>query len=294
LKTQQKELSHSQFRKHCRQEFLNFMRVREWQDVYTQLRQVVKELGFPINSQPADFKSIHVALLSGLLSHIGHKDSDKQEFTGARNARFAIYPGSGLFKKPPKWAMVAELVETSRLWGRIAARIEAEWIEPIATHLVKYHYSEPHWSKVQGAVMANEKVTLYGLPIVASRLVNYGKIDPLLCRELFIRHALVEGDWQTRHAFFRENLKLRTEVEELEHKSRRRDILVDDETLFTFYDQRIPQDVISTRHFDKWWKIAQKNSPDLLSFEKSMLIKEDAKRVSALDYPNYWHQANLK
>lgn len=294
LKTQQKELSHSQFRKHCRQEFLNFMRVREWQDVYTQLRQVVKELGFPINSQSADFKSIHVALLSGLLSHIGQKDSDKQEFTGARNARFAIYPGSGLFKKPPKWTMVAELVETSRLWGRIAARIEAEWIEPIATHLVKYHYSEPHWSKAQGAVMANEKVTLYGLPIVASRLVNYGKIDPLLCRELFIRHALVEGDWQTRHAFFRENLKLRTEVEELEHKSRRRDILVDDETLFTFYDQRIPQDVISTRHFDKWWKIAQKNSPDLLSFEKSMLIKEDAKRVSALDYPNYWHQANLK
>lgn len=201
LKTQQKELSHSQFRKHCRQEFLNFMRVREWQDVYTQLRQVVKELGFPINSQPADFKSIHVALLSGLLSHIGQKDSDKQEFTGARNARFAIYPGSGLFKKPPKWTMVAELVETSRLWGRIAARIEAEWIEPIATHLVKYHYSEPHWSKAQGAVMANEKVTLYGLPIVASRLVNYGKIDPLLCRELFIRHALVEGDWQTRHAF---------------------------------------------------------------------------------------------
>ena len=294
LKTQQKELSHSQFRKHCRQEFLNFMRVREWQDVYTQLRQVVKELGFPINSQPADFKSIHVALLSGLLSHIGQKDSDKQEFTGARNARFAIYPGSGLFKKPPKWTMVAELVETSRLWGRIAARIEAEWIEPIATHLVKHHYSEPHWSKAQGAVMANEKVTLYGLPIVASRLVNYGKIDPLLCRELFIRHALVEGDWQTRHAFFRENLKLRTEVEELEHKSRRRDILVDDETLFTFYDQRIPQDVISTRHFDKWWKIAQKNSPDLLSFEKSMLIKEDAKRVSALDYPNYWHQDNLK
>ncbi|MDX4948751.1 ATP-dependent RNA helicase HrpA [Proteus mirabilis] len=294
LKTQQKELSHSQFRKHCRQEFLNFMRVREWQDVYTQLRQVVKELGFPINSQPADFKSIHVALLSGLLSHIGQKDNDKQEFTGARNARFAIYPGSGLFKKPPKWTMVAELVETSRLWGRIAARIEAEWIEPIATHLVKHHYSEPHWSKAQGAVMANEKVTLYGLPIVVSRLVNYGKIDPLLCRELFIRHALVEGDWQTRHAFFRENLKLRTEVEELEHKSRRRDILVDDETLFTFYDQRIPQDVISTRHFDKWWKIAQKNSPDLLSFEKSMLIKEDAKRVSALDYPNYWHQDNLK
>ncbi|EEG83090.1 ATP-dependent helicase HrpA [Proteus penneri ATCC 35198] len=294
LKIQQKELSHSQFRKLCRQEFLNFMRVREWQDVYTQLRQVVKELGFPVNSEPADFRSVHVALLSGLLSHIGQKDADKQEFTGARNARFSIYPGSGLFKKPPKWTMVAELVETSRLWGRIAARIEPEWIEPIAEHLVKHQYSEPHWSKAQGAVMANEKVTLYGLPIVASRLINYSQIDPLLCRELFIRHALVEGDWQTRHAFFRDNLKLRTEVEELEHKSRRRDILVDDETMFTFYDQRIPQDVVSSRHFDKWWKEAQRASPDLLNFEKSMLIKDDAKRVSALDYPNYWHQDNLK
>lgn len=294
LKTQQKELSHSQFRKLCRQEFLNFMRVREWQDVYTQLRQVVKELGFPVNSEPADFRSVHVALLSGLLSHIGQKDADKQEFTGARNARFSIYPGSGLFKKPPKWTMLAELVETSRLWGRIAARIEPEWIEPIAEHLVKHQYSEPHWSKAQGAVMANEKVTLYGLPIVASRPINYSQIDPLLCRELFIRHALVEGDWQTRHAFFRDNLKLRTEVEELEHKSRRRDILVDDETMFTFYDQRIPQDVVSSRHFDKWWKEAQKTSPDLLNFEKSMLIKDDAKRVSALDYPNYWQQDNLK
>ncbi|QAV24754.1 ATP-dependent RNA helicase HrpA [Proteus hauseri] len=294
LKTQQKELSQSQFRKLCKHEFLNFMRVREWQDVYTQLRQVVKELGFPVNSEPADFRSVHVALLSGLLSHVGQKDAEKQEFTGARNARFSIYPGSGLFKKPPKWTMVAELVETSRLWGRIAARIDPEWIEPIAEHLVKHHYSEPHWSKAQGAVMANEKVTLYGLPIVASRSVNYSQIDPLLCRELFIRHALVEGDWQTRHAFFRDNLKLRTEVEELEHKSRRRDILVDDETMFTFYDQRIPQDIVSSRHFDKWWKEVQKASPDLLNFEKSMLIKDDAKRVSALDYPNYWQQDNLK
>ncbi|MEQ4922014.1 ATP-dependent RNA helicase HrpA [Proteus hauseri] len=294
LKAQQKELSQSQFRKLCKHEFLNFMRVREWQDVYTQLRQVVKELGFPVNSEPADFRSVHVALLSGLLSHVGQKDAEKQEFTGARNARFSIYPGSGLFKKPPKWTMVAELVETSRLWGRIAARIDPEWIEPIAEHLVKHHYSEPHWSKAQGAVMANEKVTLYGLPIVASRAINYSQIDPLLCRELFIRHALVEGDWQTRHAFFRENLKLRTEVEELEHKSRRRDILVDDETMFTFYDQRIPQDVVSSRHFDKWWKDTQKASPDLLNFEKSMLIKDDAKRVSALDYPNFWQQDNLK
>ncbi|MBN0459200.1 DUF3418 domain-containing protein, partial [Pseudomonas aeruginosa] len=144
--------------------------------------------------------------LTGLLSHIGMKDADKQEYTGARNARFSIFPGSGLFKKPPKWTMVAELVETSRLWGRIAARIEPEWVEPVAQHLIKRSYSEPHWERAQGAVMATEKVTVYGLPIVAARKVNYSQIDPALCRELFIRHALVEGDWQTRHAFFRDNL----------------------------------------------------------------------------------------
>lgn len=294
LKEQQTALSNAQFRKMCRQDFLNYLRIREWQDLYTQLRQVVKEQGFPINSAAADYRCIHTSLLAGLLSHIGQKDVEKPEFTGARNARFTIFPGSGLFKKPPKWAMVAELVETSKLWGRVAATIEPEWIEPLAEHLVKHHYSEPHWSKSQGAVMASEKVTLYGLPIVAARQVNYGKIAPLLCRELFIRHALVEGDWVTRHAFFRENRKLLAEVEDLEHKSRRRDILVDDETLFAFYDQRIPNDVISTRHFDKWWKVASKQQPDLLNFEKNMLIKEDAAHVSLLDYPNFWHQGELK
>ncbi|NIC28211.1 ATP-dependent RNA helicase HrpA [Serratia plymuthica] len=294
LKEQQKEHSSGQFRRLCRNDFLNYLRVREWQDIYTQLRQVVKELGLPVNSEPSDYRSVHTALLTGLLSHIGQKDADKQEFTGARNARFSIFPGSGLFKKPPKWTMVAELVETSRLWGRIAARIEPEWIEPLAQYLVKHSYSEPHWSKSQGAVMASEKVTLFGLPIVAARPVNYSTIDPLLCRELFIRHALVEGDWQTRHAFFSANLKLRAEVEELEHKSRRRDILVDDETLFSFYDQRIPSDVVSGRHFDNWWKTAGKQKPDLLSFEKEMLIKDGANKVSALDYPNAWHQGNLK
>lgn len=294
LKEQQKEHSSSQFRRLCRNDFLNYLRVREWQDIYTQLRQVVKELGLPVNSEPSDYRSVHTALLTGLLSHIGQKDADKQEFTGARNARFSIFPGSGLFKKPPKWTMVAELVETSRLWGRIAARIEPEWIEPLAQHLVKHSYSEPHWSKSQGAVMASEKVTLFGLPIVAARAVNYSTIDPLLCRELFIRHALVEGDWQTRHAFFSANLKLRAEVEELEHKSRRRDILVDDETLFSFYDQRIPNDVVSGRHFDHWWKNASKQNADLLNFEKEMLIKDGANKVSALDYPNTWNQGNLK
>ncbi|MCL2892128.1 ATP-dependent RNA helicase HrpA [Brenneria tiliae] len=294
LREQQKALSSGQFRRLCRSEYLNYLRVREWQDIYTQLRQVVKEQGLPINSAPADYRSVHCALLTGLLSHIGQKDVDKQEFSGARNARFALFPGSGLFKKPPKWTMVAELVETSRLWGRIAARIDPEWIEPLAQHLIRRSYSDPHWEKAQGAVMAQEKVTLFGLPIVAARKVNYSQIDPPLARELFIRHALVEGDWQTRHAFFRANLKLLAEVEELENKSRRRDILVDDETLFAFYDQRLPPDIISARHFDQWWKSAGRQDADLLNFEKSMLIKDGADDISALDYPNFWHQGDLK
>ncbi|MGL5398758.1 MAG: ATP-dependent RNA helicase HrpA, partial [Plesiomonas shigelloides] len=240
LREQQKELSSNAFRRQCKSDFLNYLRIREWQDIYTQLRQVVREQGMAINDEPADFRSVHLALLSGMLSHIGIKDVEKNEFQGARNARFAIFPGSGLFKKQPKWTMVAELVETSRLWGRIAARIEPDWIEPLAQHLVKRSYSEPHWEKTQNAVMASEKVTLYGIPIVADRKVNYGAIDPVMSRELFIRSALVEGEWNTRHKFFRENRKLLAEVEELEHKSRRRDILVDDETLFAFYDQRLP------------------------------------------------------
>ncbi|WP_313160141.1 ATP-dependent RNA helicase HrpA, partial [Mixta calida] len=193
LQEQQKALSGNAFRRQCKVDYLNYLRVREWQDIYTQLRQVVRELGMPVNSEPAPYREIHTALLTGLLSHIGLKDAEKQEFSGARNARFAIFPGSALFKKPPKWTMVAELVETSRLWGRIAARIDPEWIEPLAQHLIKRSYSEPHWEKAQGAVMAMEKVTLYGLPIVSARKVNYGPIDPQLSRELFIRHALVEG-----------------------------------------------------------------------------------------------------
>ena len=294
LQEQQKALSGNAFRRQCKTDYLNYLRVREWQDIYTQLRQVVRELGMPVNSEPAPYREVHTALLTGLLSHIGLKDVEKQEYSGARNARFSIFPGSALFKKPPKWTMVAELVETSRLWGRIAARIDPEWIEPIAQHLLKRSYSEPHWEKAQGAVMATEKVTLYGLPIVNARKVNYGKIDPQLSRELFIRHALVEGDWQTRHAFFKANQKLRSEVEDLEHKSRRRDILVDDETLFAFYDSRVGHDVVSARHFDSWWKAVSQQTPDLLSFDKEMLIKQGADKVSKLDYPNFWQQGNLK
>ncbi|MEU4826766.1 ATP-dependent RNA helicase HrpA [Actinomadura sp. NPDC023710] len=301
LREQQAELSGSAFRRMCKNEFLHYLRIREWQDLHGQLKQVAKSLGVTLNTADAPPDRIHTSLLAGLLSHIGLMDVDKkdkqrrgQEYLGARGAKFAVFPGSSLFKKPPRWVMSAELVETSRLWGRINARIEPEWVEPLAQHLVKRNYSEPHWSKKQAAVMAREKVTLYGVPIVADRRVNYGAIDPALSRELFIRHALVEGDWETHHRFFHDNRALLDEVEELEHRARRRDILVDDETLFDFYDARIPEDVVSGRHFDAWWKKARRADPDLLGFEKSMLINESAGGVSESDYPDVWQQGALR
>ena len=294
VQEQQKELTKNQFRRQCQKDFLNYLRIREWQDIYQQIRLAVREMGLPINSEKAEYQQIHTALLSGLLSHIGLKEAEKQQYLGARNAHFAIFPNSVLFKKQPKWVMAAELVETSKLWGRMVAEIEPEWIEPLAEHLTKKSYSEPRWSKSRGAVVADEKVSLYGVPIVAARPVNYGAIDPRVSREIFIQSALVEGDWNTKHKFFKQNQQLIREVEELEHKSRRRDILVDERTLFEFYDQRIGTDVVSQKHFDTWWKKAEKQDPELLNFERSFLINDDAEQVSKLDFPNFWHQGNLK
>ncbi|MET8894826.1 ATP-dependent RNA helicase HrpA [Streptomyces albogriseolus] len=309
IREQQKERGSSSFRRMCKQEYLNFLRIREWQDIYAQLRTVAKQMGIHLNDQDAPADRIHVSLLSGLLSHIGMKDvkeskdagqgggrrdGGRNEYLGARNAKFAIFPGSALFKKPPRFVMSAELVETSRLWARVNAKIEPEWVEPLAEHLLKRTYSEPHWEKDQAAVMAYEKVTLYGVPIVAQRKVNYGRIDPELSRELFIRNALVEGDWRTHHKFFADNRKLLTEVEELEHRARRRDILVDDETLFDFYDQRIPDHVVSGAHFDSWWKHKRREQPDFLDFEREMLIRESADAVTKADYPDTWRQGPLK
>ncbi|MCE7080890.1 ATP-dependent RNA helicase HrpA [Streptomyces sp. ST2-7A] len=297
VREQQRELSSSAFRRMCRDEFLNWLRIREWQDIVGQLRSVIKQMGIGAgeNGNPtADPDRIHQSLLAGLLSHIGLKDTEKQEYLGARGARFAVFPGSALFRKPPRWVMSAELVETSRLWARVNARIEPEWVEPLAEHLVKRTYSEPHWEQKQAAVMAYERVTLYGVPLVANRKVNYGRIDPETCRELFIRHALVEGDWRTHHEFFRENRKLLDEVEELEHRARRRDILVDDETLFDFYDQRVPEHVVSGAHFDSWWKRERVEAPDLLGFEKSMLVNERAADITREDYPDVWRQDRLR
>ncbi|MFG3319269.1 ATP-dependent RNA helicase HrpA [Streptomyces sp. NPDC048171] len=297
VREQQKERGSSSFRRMCKQEYLNFLRIREWQDIYTQLRTVAKQMGIHLDEQDAPDDRVHVSLLAGLLSHVGMKDvkeGAKNEYLGARNAKFAIFPGSALFKKPPRFVMSAELVETSRLWARVNAKIEPEWVEPLAGHLLKRTYSEPHWEKDQAAVMAYEKVTLYGVPIVAQRKVNYGRIDPEVSRELFIRNALVEGDWRTHHKFFADNRRLLTEVEELEHRARRRDILVDDETLYDFYDQRVPEHVVSGAHFDSWWKHKRHEQPDFLDFEREMLINEKAGAVTKDDYPDSWRQGPLK
>ncbi|MEW1983311.1 ATP-dependent RNA helicase HrpA [Pseudarthrobacter oxydans] len=293
IQEKQQELSSSAFRRMCRAEFINYLRVREWQDLFAQLRQLARPLGISLdNKRLADpvgnHEGIHISLLSGLLSHIGILDERKREYAGARGSRFAIFPGSALFKKSPTFVMAAELVETSRLWARVAAKFDPVWAEQVAPDLVKRSYSEPHWSTRQGAVMAYEKVTLYGVPIIAQRRINYGRVDPVVARELFIRHALVEGDWKTHHKFFHRNRALLHEVEELEARMRRRDLLVDDETLFEFYDARIGPDVVSERHFDKWWKEARQKNPDLLDYDKSLLLSDDAEDLDDSAYPKTW------
>ncbi|MEP6665480.1 MAG: ATP-dependent RNA helicase HrpA, partial [Nocardioidaceae bacterium] len=292
VKEQQKELSSSAFRRMCRADFLNYLRVREWQDLDAQLRQVSKQLDLTLSKTPSAAEAIHRSVLAGLLSHIGMKDVEKRDYLGARGTRFSIFPGSGLFKKQPPFVMAAELVETGRLWGRMTARIEPEWCEQLAAHLTKRSYSEPHWEKNRGAVMALEKVTLYGVPIVSERSINYGRIDREATRELFIRHALVQGEWRTHHRFFADNQAMLDEAEELEHRARRRDIVVDDDTLFDFYDARVPADVVSTAHFDSWWKNDRHDNPDLLTFSLDMLVHDTAEEVSRGDFPDAWQHGD--
>ncbi|WP_067706899.1 ATP-dependent RNA helicase HrpA [Nocardia yamanashiensis] len=305
LGDQRKALSSNQFRRMCRDEFLHYLRIREWQDLHGQLRTITRGLGWNTDASnterstldsdalPWDITSIHQALLAGMLSHIGVREAETREFLGARNAKFMIFPGSSLAKKPPRWVMAAELVETSRLWGRTAARVEPEWAERLAGDLVKRTYSEPHWSAKRGAALAYERVTLYGIPLVTQRRVDFGRIDPELSRELFIRHALVQGEWQTRHEFFARNRELLDDVADLEHRARRRDILVDDQVLFEFYDQRIPADVVSVRHFDSWWKKTQRKEPALLDFTASTIVNEDAALLDPTAYPDSWRQGEL-
>ncbi len=301
LRAQQRELSGSAFRRMCKREFLNYLRVREWQDFESQLRRVCREMRIEVGS-PADAPDadgIHQALLSGLLSHVGlleerdRKERGPREYLGARGTRFAIFPGSGLKGKNPQLLMAGELVETGRLWARQNAAIRPEWAERLGGHLVKRSYSEPHWSQQRAAVMARERVTLYGVPLVADRLVQYGRVDPPLARELFIRHALVHGEWHTRHRFMAENRRLLEEAEELEHRARRRDLVVDEHTLFDFYDARVPDGVVSGAHFDQWWKQQRRDRPDLLTFDPAMLTHDTVDEVDEGDYPEQWVSSGL-
>ena len=317
VKSQQRELSSSAFRRMCKREHLNYMRMREWQEYESQLRQVVKEMKLDLGKAAGpgdgagaeggaayDDDGIHQALLSGLLSHIGALEErerrapgDKsrpglREYLGARNARFAVFPGSVLKGRNPAFLMSAELVETSRLWARQNAAIKPEWAEQLGAHLVKRTYSEPHWSRKRAAVMARERVTLYGVALATDRPVNFGRIDPPLARELFIRHALVQGEWDSRHRFLLDNARLLEEAEALEHRARRRDIVVDEHTLFEFYDARVGADVVSGQHFDQWWKRARRERPDLLTFDPAMLTHDTADQVRPHDFPTQWHDSD--
>jgi len=326
LATARRERSRNQFRRLCKREFLNYHRVIEWQDIHTQLRQVTRELGFRRRGNKGANRSknsrrssngrgeldrqrreaIHRSVLAGLLSHIGLKlirddkksrgkspKKSRPEFQGARNARFAIAPGSALFKAAPNWVMAAELVETSRLWARVAAGIEPSWVEDLAEHLATYSYGEPWWDIERGAALTTERVTLYGLTLAANRAVPLASVDPALARELFIHHALIEGEWTTEHRFLAANRELIDEIEALEARSRRRDLLVESKAVFDFYDARIPDHVVSTSHFDSWWGGQRQSEPTALDLTPSVLVDPAAEAVDADAFPDSWLHGDL-
>ncbi|HEY1508550.1 MAG TPA: ATP-dependent RNA helicase HrpA [Solirubrobacteraceae bacterium] len=292
LERQADALSRSQFRKTLKSEYIHYLRVREWQDLVEQLRAAARDVDVRFHAaEAAAPRDIGIALLSGLLSHIGLRDKARGDYLGARGARFAIFPGSGLAKKSPDWIVAAELVETSRLWGRTVARIDPRWVEPLASDLVHREISEPRWDRHRAGVVATERVALYGLPIVTGRRVDYGRIDPTVSRELFIRRALVDGEWDADHDFLAQNRRRVAEVEALEERSRQRGLLASDVVLHDFFAARIPEDVVSGRHFDRWWRDARREDPDLLTYPRPLLqagAADDAGR------PSRWKQGDLE
>ena len=290
LREQQRARSSSAFRRMCHAEHLHHLRVREWQDLHGQLRRVALDLGLRRTDSETEPAAVHRALLTGLLGHVGMRDGEKRQYRGARDARFAIQPGSVLFKAGPQWVMAAELVETTRLWARTAARIEPAWVERLAGHLVTRTHSEAHWSAKRGGAVASERVTLYGLPLVAGRTVDYGRIDPGHARELFVRHALVEGQWHTHHGFWQRNRDRLAEAAELGEKLRR-PVVVDDDALHAFYDARVPDHVVSVRHFDRWWKDPGRTDPHLLDLPDALLYGDAD--VSGSAFPERWRQGDL-
>ncbi len=283
---QRQALNRSQFDKYCRRQFISPLRMREWRDLHHQLHSACRELKLEDNHQPADYPSIHRALLSGLLGQIGFRHENK-EYLGTRNRKFHVFPASGLQNKPPKWLMAAEMLETSRLYSHHNASIDPEWLSSLAAHLIKKSYSEPHYSARNGQVMAYEKQTLYGLPIVEKQPCNYGKINPSLCRELFIRAALVEGEYRGKGRFFRHNQQLQDSLQDIESRTRRRDILVDDETLYDFYNELVPADVINLAGFEHWRKAAEKSQPELLNMDIELLAQRQLTDNTESQFPDH-------
>ncbi|MBK3427684.1 ATP-dependent RNA helicase HrpA [Corynebacterium tuberculostearicum] len=293
IKQTRNEQSGNKFRKRMKQEFLHYMRIREWFDLVRQLKDVAKQLGWTYQ-EGTERRSddIHMSLLSGLLSNIGARDGNSKEFQGARNTRFLVFPGSALAKKPPEFLMAAELVETSRLWARDVAAIDPAWVENLGADLLKHNYSEPTWSRKRAAAIAHQKSTLYGVPIVADRTVPYHRVDPAAARDMFIRNALIAGDWNTHHAFFKANAQALDDAAAYEEKARRRGLIVDEDTLFDFYDQRIPAKVTTGRHFDSWWKKERRRTPDLLDFDPAKLI-DDSHDVTEESFPDHWRKGSI-
>lgn len=281
------ENTSSALRKLMRKEFLSYLRMREWFDIYNQLKEAVVGLKFKLNEEKATYEQLHRSLLCGLLGQLGFKKQDGFEYVGARNNHFYIFPGSALSKKPPKWIMAAEITETSKLYARNVATIEPEWTEKAAGNLIRYSYSDEHWSKNNGAVMALQKGVLYGLPVINGRKINYTRINQPLCRELFIKEGLVNGEFITKAKFFKHNLSLVEEIEDLEDKSRRRDILVSDEELVAFYDERIPEDIADARSFENWWRTKYQENPDYLNFDIEMLSQKDPQSINQGMYPDH-------
>ncbi len=279
------KLSSRQQEQRLREQFISPRRVREWRDIHSQLLTVVAEHGWHLNTAPASYEQIHLALLAGLLGNIGIKAEDDDWYLGARGIKFWRHPGANLSKKPGRWLMAAELVETTRLFGRGLAAIEPAWVERIGAHLLKTQLLEPHWEKKAAEVIALERATLYGLVIYNNRKVNFGRVDAAAAREIFIREALVAGDWDTRLAFLAHNQRLIRQVQELEHKARRQDVLVDDELIFAFYDQQLPADVSSGASFERWYRAELKRQPGLLELTRDELMRHEAAGITTTAFP---------
>ncbi|WP_182286865.1 ATP-dependent RNA helicase HrpA [Comamonas testosteroni] len=279
------KISNRQWEQLLRQNFINIRRVREWRDIHSQLLTVVKEQKWLLNNEAAGYEAVHLSMLSGLLGNIGYKAEESESYLGAHGIKFHPHPGAHLSKKPGRWIVAAEQVETSRLYGRGIAAIEPQWLEEVGGHLLKKQLLDPHWSKKQADVVALERATLYGLVVYNGRRVSYGRVDPHEARNLFIRQALVEGEWETQWHFLPANLKLMRKVEELEHKSRRQDVLVDDELIFAFYDQHLPRDVYSGATFDKWFRAESRNQPELLRLSRDELMRHEAAGITTDKFP---------